>query len=60
MLAGICPFEDTVFNSFQRAMLVAELDRLPADRDGPWSEALRQMCQIAAAGPHRYVWLIGD
>lgn len=60
MLAGICPFEDTVFNSVQREMLVAELDRLPADRQGPWVPALRAMCETAAAGSHRYVWLIGD
>ena len=26
----------------------------------PWAEALRSMCQTAAAGSHRYVWLIGD
>lgn len=60
MLAGICPFEDTVFNSIQRQMLAAELDRLPAERRGPWAEALWSMCQTAAAGSHRYVWLIGD
>jgi len=60
MLAGICPFEDTVFNSFQRQMLVAELDRLPVERQGPWAEALRSMCRIAAGDSHRYVWLLGD
>jgi hypothetical protein len=60
MLAGICPFEDTVFNSVQRAMLEAELNRLPVERQGPWATALQAMCQVAAAGSHRYVWLIGD
>ena len=32
MLAGICPYEDTVFNSIQRQMLVAELGRLRSHR----------------------------
>ena len=60
MLTGICPCEDTVFNSIQRAMLVAELDQLPAERHGPWVDALRAMCQTAAAESHRYIWLVGD
>jgi hypothetical protein len=49
-----------VFNSWQRPMLIAELDRLPVDRQGPWVAALRAMCRTAAAESHRYVWLLGD
>lgn len=60
MLAGICPYEDTVFNSWQRPMLLAELDLLPPERQGPWVEALRELCRTAAEAPHRYVWLLGD
>jgi len=36
MLGGICPYEDSMFNSVQRAMLVNELAGLPAGRQGPW------------------------
>jgi len=60
MLAGVCPYEDTVFNGWQRPMLLAELDRLPPERQGPWVDALRELCRTAEAGLHRYVWFIGD
>jgi hypothetical protein len=60
ILAGVCPYQDTVFNGWQQPILLAELDRLPVERQGPWVEALRAMCQVAAEGSHRYVWLVGD
>jgi hypothetical protein len=60
MLTGICPYEDTVFNSWQRPMLLAELDRLPPERQGPWAGALRELCCTAEAGLGRYVWFVGD
>ncbi len=60
MLAGICPYADTVFNSWQRPMLLEELERLPPERQGPWIEEIRAMCRTAEAGQHRYVWFLGD
>lgn len=60
MLAGICPYQDTVFNGWQRPMLLAELDRLPPERQGPWVDELREFCRTAEADSHRYVWLLGD
>ncbi len=60
LLVGVCPFADTVFNAFQRPMLLAELDRLDADRSGPWVDAVRDMCRIAEEVSHRYVWFVGD
>lgn len=60
MLAGVCPYQDTVFNSWQQPMLLAELDRLPVERQGPWVEAVRAICRTAAEGQHRYVWFLGD
>lgn len=60
ILAGVCPYQDTVFNGWQQPILLAELDRLPVERQGPWVEALRAMCRTAGEGQHRYVWLVGD
>ncbi|MCX5554457.1 hypothetical protein [Streptomyces sp. NBC_00038] len=60
MLAGLCPYADTVFNSWQRPMLLEELDQLPAERSGPWVDRVRAMCRTAEEGSHRYVWFVGD
>lgn len=55
MLAGICPYADTVFNSWQRPTLLAELER-----QGPWADRLRECCRTADEDSHRYVWILGD
>jgi hypothetical protein len=60
MLAGRCPYADTVFNSRQRPMLLEELDRLSAERDGPWVDRMRAICRMTEERPHRYVWFVGD
>ncbi|MFD7713421.1 hypothetical protein [Streptomyces sp. NPDC059786] len=60
MLAGVCPYADTVFNTWQISMLLEELERLPVERAGPWLEEVRSMCRTAKEGPHRYVWFMGD
>jgi hypothetical protein len=60
ILAGVCPYEDTVFNSWQVPNLLAEPERLPADRVGPWVPQIRELCMTAGQEPHRYVWLVGD
>jgi hypothetical protein len=60
MLAGVCPFADTVFNTWQIPMLLEELGRLPAERGGPWVDAVRALCRTAEEGSHRYVWFVGD
>ncbi|WP_395298425.1 hypothetical protein ACF9IK_00255 [Kitasatospora hibisci] len=60
ILTGVCPYSDTVFNSWQRPNLLAEIDRLPAERGGPWVQEIRTLCVTADQAPHRYVWLLGD
>ncbi|MFD9591995.1 hypothetical protein ACFWA9_04455 [Kitasatospora sp. NPDC059973] len=60
ILTGVCPYMDTVFNSWQRSNLPAKLDRLPADRGGPWVREIRALCVPAHQALHRYVWLLGD
>ncbi|MDQ1033497.1 hypothetical protein QF035_011079 [Streptomyces umbrinus] len=59
MIAGLCPYADTIFNSWQRPMLLEELDRLPAER-GPWVDRVRAMCRTAEEESHRYLWFVGD
>jgi hypothetical protein len=60
MLAGLDPYADAVFNSRQVPVLLAELDRLPAERGGPWVDAVRDLCRVAGQRVHRYVWFVGD
>ncbi|MFF4350330.1 hypothetical protein [Streptomyces sp. NPDC001530] len=60
LLAGVCPYADTVFNTWQTPMLLEELARLPVERMGPWVDEVRELCRIAEEGAHRYVWFVGD
>jgi len=41
-------------------LLLAELDRLPADLGGDWVAQALELCQIVERGLHRYLWFIGD
>jgi hypothetical protein len=60
MLWALMPYGDAVFNQRQVPLLVAELDRLPADLGGTWVAQALDLCQIVERGLHLYLWFIGD
>jgi hypothetical protein len=62
MLHGLCAYLDTIFNSRQLPLLIDELDRLPPGvaLDNEIRTAIRRLCKVAEAEPHRYLWFIGD
>ncbi|MER6735583.1 hypothetical protein [Streptomyces puniciscabiei] len=60
MLWALTPYGDAVFNQRQVPLLLAELDRLPADLGGEWVGQARELCQVVERGLHLYLWFIGD
>ncbi|QES52833.1 hypothetical protein DEJ50_32950 [Streptomyces venezuelae] len=60
MLGALDPYGDAVFNHRQVPTLLAELDRLPAERGGEWVAEVRALCEVALQGVHRYLLFIGD
>ncbi|MCX5397525.1 hypothetical protein [Streptomyces sp. NBC_00102] len=60
MLQALIPFGDAMFNLRQVPLLLAELDRLPTECTGDWVAQARELCQVVARGPHRYLWFLGD
>ncbi|MCX5414911.1 hypothetical protein [Streptomyces sp. NBC_00059] len=60
MLGALDPYGDAVFNHRQIPTLLAELDRLPAERGGEWVAEVRALCEVALQGVHRYILFIGD
>jgi hypothetical protein len=44
MLWALTPYGDAVFNQRQVPLLVAELDRLPADLGGDWVAQALELC----------------
>jgi hypothetical protein len=60
MLWALTPYGDAVFNQRQMPLLLAELDRIPADLDGDWVVQARELCQVVERGLHLYLWFIGD
>ncbi len=60
MLWALTPYGDAVFNQRQVPLLLAELDRLPADLGGDWVGQTRELCQVVERGLHLYLWFIGD
>jgi hypothetical protein len=60
MLWALTPYGDAVFNQRQVPLLLAELDRLPADLGGDWVGQARELCQVVERGLHLYLWFIGD
>ncbi|WP_330334413.1 hypothetical protein OHS33_34790 [Streptomyces sp. NBC_00536] len=60
MLWALTPYGDAVFNQRQMPLLLAELDRLPADCGGDWVAQARELCQVVQQGTHLYLWFLGD
>ncbi|AKJ15603.1 hypothetical protein ABB07_37735 [Streptomyces incarnatus] len=60
MLWALTPYGDAVFNQRQVPLLLAELDRLPAELGGDWVGQARELCQVVERGLHLYLWFIGD
>ncbi|MEV0644847.1 hypothetical protein AB0I28_06250 [Phytomonospora sp. NPDC050363] len=61
MIGHVCPYTDTIFNSWQVPTLMDELLRLPAGvASAETIEELRSLCQFVLDGPHRYLWFLGD
>ncbi|AKL71204.1 MULTISPECIES: hypothetical protein [Streptomyces] len=60
MLRSLDPYGDAVFNQRQVPLLLAELDRLPADLGDDWVVQARELCQVVERGLHLYLWFIGD
>jgi hypothetical protein len=60
MLWALTPYGDAIFNQRQVPLLLAELDRLPADLGGAWVVQARELCQVVERGLHLYLWFIGD
>ncbi|MFJ9823008.1 hypothetical protein ACIRSU_01380 [Streptomyces sp. NPDC101160] len=62
LLASIDPYGDTVFNYLQVRRLLNELATYRPTQ--PPSEEflgdLRELCDVALSGPHRFLWFIGD
>ncbi|MGW3836765.1 hypothetical protein [Streptomyces microflavus] len=54
------PYGDAVFNQRQVPLLLAGLDRLPADLGADWVGQARELCQVVERGLHLYLWFIGD
>ncbi|MEV0975055.1 hypothetical protein [Microtetraspora glauca] len=62
MLGHICPYDDTMFNSWQVHTLIKELHHIPDSHplDPTIREDLRALCDAVLAKPHRQLWFIGD
>jgi hypothetical protein len=60
LLGALDPYGDAVFNHRQVPALLAELDRLPADRGGPWVSEARTLCELVLHRTHHYILFIGD
>lgn len=60
MLGALDPHADAVFNGRQIPALIAELDRLPAERGGEWVAEVRALCAVVSRGPAHYILFIGD
>ncbi|MFF2432035.1 hypothetical protein [Streptomyces mirabilis] len=60
MLSALDPYGDAVFNVRQVPLLLAELERLPAERGGQWVQEVSELCQVVERDTHRYLWFVGD
>ena len=61
MLAGLCAYLDTIFNQRQIPMLLAELERSPADLiPEPACAEIRRLAAVVEEGQHLYLWFCGD
>ncbi|GIF70382.1 hypothetical protein Ais01nite_84170 [Asanoa ishikariensis] len=61
MLFGLCAYYDTSFNRRQLPLLLADLDRLPPGViPEPAVAEIRRPAAVTVAGPHLYLWFVGD
>ncbi|MFE9306437.1 hypothetical protein ACIQCF_18625 [Streptomyces sp. NPDC088353] len=61
-LAALDPYGDTVFNYLQVRRLLGELDTYgpTCGASEEFLRELRELCTLALAGTHRFLWFIGN